>query len=110
MSKPLPPYGPLDLAWNGRYSQVDLVSGVTRHPLNVSTPTSDPHSTSRTALKTSPDFPFRRETFTSAAVTGPKLALLDDPPVSLVVDEAVRGSTWIGFQEDELDDARSALQ
>jgi hypothetical protein len=86
-----------------------LVSGVTKHPLKVSIPTSGPHSTSTTALYTSPPFPLLRWTATSLALMRLSVdSCARECPSSCAVVDEVRGSTETGFQaEEEYEDSRA---
>jgi hypothetical protein len=106
----LRPYDPLLSARPSSNLHNGLVSGVARHPLNVSTLTSVPHSTSATARYTSPVFPFLLDTCTSDADKLPSPFRLDGPPASRAMVEPVRGKTWTGSQAGDDEEARRALQ
>lgn len=110
MSWPLLPYDPLPSAVSSYYSHSGLVSGVARHPRNVSTLTSDPQSTSATARYTSPVLPFLLDTWTSEAAKLPNPFLLDGPPESRAMVEPVSGSTCTGSQAGDEEEASKALQ
>lgn len=97
-----------------RYSQTALVSGVARHPRNVSTLTSEPQSTSTTARKTSPPLPFRRWTTTSFVVIDPSEVafplMLPFPLVSRTGLPGVAGFEETRFHAELPDELSSALK
>lgn len=78
-------------------------------PRKVSTVTSVPQSTSTTALNTSPVFPLRLCTATSLASIRLKLdACVLLSPESFAIVDAVNGRTDTGFQDEDVDEDKSA--